>query len=350
MKAHPLMLSLLLLGCIQGAQPPDGGGTSRPETVASGLEVPWAMDFLPGGDIIFTERPGRIRLIRNGTLLEEPAAVLDVAAVGESGLLGIAADPDFNSSRAIFVYYTYFENRSGKMQNRISRLTLDGDEAGGEKVLLDGIPGGRGDQGFHNGGRLRFGPDGLLYAATGDGGVPGSAQDLNSLGGKILRLSKDGSIPPDNPFPGSPVYSYGHRNPQGLAWHAASGGLFATEHGPIGNDELNLIEAGRNYSWPDLQCTADPAVLCFSETIAPSGAAFHGNDLYVAALRGTQIRKIRFDDSGKVLSQEIFLTGYGRMRDVAVKDGYLYALTSNRDGRAVLTGPQDDLMLRVKLT
>lgn len=359
-------LALLSPGCVK----PSTGGpepTSEITVLASGLEIPWSMDFLPGGDILFTERPGRIRMIHEGKLVPEPAATIDVAAVGESGLLGIAVDPDFASNRFIYVYYTYFsapDNRT--MLNRVSRFVLAGGKASGEKVILDGIPGGLGDQGYHNGGRIRFGPDGKLYVTTGDGGVPENAQDQGSLGGKILRIEKDGSIPPGNPFPGSPVYSMGHRNPQGLAWwHPASGGgqpetgnwkLYASEHGPSGNDELNLITPGKNYLWPTKQCTdkEDPAVLCFTETIAPSGMSFYGDKLYLSGLRGTQVREITFDPAGEeVLSQQVFLIGYGRIRDVVVKDKLMYVLTSNRDGRSVWSGglpsSDDDRILLIRL-
>ncbi|MEW6721667.1 MAG: PQQ-dependent sugar dehydrogenase [Candidatus Micrarchaeota archaeon] len=351
---------MLFSGC---SQPGAGQDPESVETVASGLELPWALDFLPDGTMVFTERPGRIRLVRNGELLPEPAATIEVATVGESGLLGLAVDPDFSSTKAIFVYYTYFKTEEGhqKMYNRVSRFTLENDRAVDERIILDGIPGGRGDQGFHNGGRIKFGPDGMLYITTGDGGVPEDAQNINSLGGKILRISKDGSVPPGNPFPASPVYSFGHRNPQGLAWLPAPGIqpsasgtgnwlLYASEHGPVGNDELNLIQPGKNYTWPILQCAdaGDPAVLCFTETIAPSGMEFFGRDLYLSGLRGTQVRKISFGADGKPSSQEIFLMGYGRIRDVVLHEGYLYILTSNRDGRALLTDPSDDRILRVR--
>jgi glucose/arabinose dehydrogenase len=351
-------LALVFLGCAQGPS-----GKERVQVVAENLEVPWSIGFLPDGDIVFTERPGRIRIIHDGVLLAGPAATINVATVGESGLLGIAVDPQFESNRFIYVYYTYFrtENNLSKMYNRVSRFVLADNRVSDEAIIIDGIPGGKGDQGFHNGGRIRFGPDGKLYITTGDGGVTENAQNLNSMGGKILRINKDGSIPSDNPFPGSAVFSYGHRNPQGIAWRESGGPgtgnweLYATEHGPVGNDELNLIEPGKNYLWPDKQCTAsnDPAVFCFTETIAPSGADFDGNDLYIAALRGTHVRKVTIGDNGTVVSQQVFLLGYGRIRDAVVKDGHLYVLTSNRDGRALVSGSipgaGDDYILKVRL-
>ena len=353
-----IALAVFSPGCLK----PSTGGvepTSNITVMASNLEIPWSMDFLPDGDIIFTERPGRIRLIDGGRLVAEPVAAIDVATTGESGLLGIAVDPDFASNSYIYVYYTYFKTQDNQtmMLNRVSRLSFDGKKASGESILVDNIPGGLGDQGFHNGGRIRFGPDGKLYITTGDGGVTANAQSMGSLGGKILRINKDGSVPSDNPFPGSAIYSLGHRNPQGLAWHLASGKLYATEHGPVGNDELNLILPGKNYLWPDHQCTEeiDPAVLCFTDTIAPSGASFYGDTLYISGLRGTQVREITFDAAGeKVLSQKMFLLGYGRIRDVVIRDGLMYVLTSNRDGRSVWSGnlpsSDDDRIIAVRLS
>ncbi|HSB46722.1 MAG TPA: PQQ-dependent sugar dehydrogenase [Candidatus Bilamarchaeum sp.] len=344
-----------LYGCISSN--PNPSPNVNVTVIAENLEIPWAMDFLPDGSMIFTERPGRIRIIEGGALLPEPAATLKVATTGESGLLGIAVDPDYGANHFIYVYYTYFADPENKtMRNRVSRFRLDNNKASGESILIDGIPGGLGDQGFHNGGRIKFGPDGKLYITTGDGGVTGNAQSLSSLGGKILRINKDGSVPEDNPFPGSAVYSLGHRNPQGLAWHPGTGKLFATEHGPVGNDELNQIIPGKNYLWPDKQCTdeADPSVLCFTDTIAPSGAAFYGNRLYIAGLRGTQVREVAFDDNASaVASQQTFLVGYGRIRDVVIRDDKMYILTSNRDGRSVLSASlpagNDDRILMVDL-
>ncbi len=350
-----LIISFLIFGCANVTDSKlnetiNKINESKIEIIASNLEIPWSIDFLPNGDAIFTERPGRIRLIKNGKLLEQLVAEITIARVGEAGLLGIAVDPEFDKNSFIYVYYTYF-NKNNEMLNRVSRFKLINEKAIQETIIIDNIPGGRGDQGFHNGGRIKFGPDGKLYITTGDGGVTAFAQDKNSLGGKILRINKDGSIPSNNPF-NSAVYSYGHRNPQGLAWYA--GKLFATEHGPTGNDELNLIEPGKNYGWPDTLCSSQAPsgitqpVICFNPTIAPSGAAFHKNDLYIAALRGTKIVKVSFDNSGNVINQSVFLEGYGRMRDVVVHNNYLYILTSNRDGRGT-PSEQDDLILRIKL-
>jgi glucose/arabinose dehydrogenase len=356
MRLLMLFAAFALFGCLSNTSPNPVPNNNITE-IAQNLEVPWALDFLPDGSMIFTERPGRIRLIENGILLGEPVATLDVATVGESGLMGLAVDPDFKSNNYIYVYYTYFKDQNKTvMLNRVSRFKLENRKAVGETIILDNIPGGLGDQGFHNGGRIKFGPDGSLYITTGEGGVSENAQNLNSLGGKILRINKDGSVPEGNPFPNSPVYSLGHRNPQGLAWHTGSGKLFASEHGSVGNDELNLIVPGKNYLWPDKQCTdeEDPAVVCFTDTIAPSGMSFYGNKLYLSGLRGTQVREITFDaNADNVISQQTFLVGYGRIRDVVIKDDKMYVLTSNKDGRGILStslpSGNDDRILMIEL-
>jgi len=215
-------------------------------SVAKKLDIPWALDFLPDGSIIFTERAGRIRLIdiREG-LLPDPLLTIDeVEHTGEGGLLGIAVHPDFTQNQFIYVYYTYRDGAG--LANKVVRFRMQDRDLLDEKLVIDGIPGAS----IHDGGRIKFGPDRLLYITTGDAAVSDSAQDKNSLAGKILRLNDEGIVPENNPFPGSPVYSFGHRNPQGLAWDD-KGRLWATEHGSQAYDELNLIEPGKNYGWPD---------------------------------------------------------------------------------------------------
>lgn len=320
------------------------------EVVAQNLVVPWAIDFLPDGRIILTERGGRVKVVDEDVVT---VAEIDVAAVGESGLLGIAVDPEFNENSFVYVYYTYKDN--GDLLNKVVRFRIIGLELTNEAVLLDKIPGAR----FHNGGRLKFGPDNKLYITTGDALEPMFAQDVNSLAGKILRINKDGSIPDDNPF-GNEVYSYGHRNPQGLAWHPVSGDLYATEHGATKNDEVNIIEPGKNYGWPVAECDEEEGykapLVCFSQvTVAPSGATFYsgdelpwGNSLLFASLRGEHLHRIALDnDYRTVLEHEILLDEYGRIRDVVEYNGYLYLVTSNRDGRGV---PRvgDDKIIKIK--
>ncbi|GBC81641.1 Aldose sugar dehydrogenase YliI [bacterium HR10] len=359
---------------ILGALPPSSGcvkpeNTSpedvRVDVVASGLQIPWAIDFAPDGRLFLTERPGRIRVIRDGELQSEPWAQIPVAHEGEGGLLGLALDPNFAENGFVYVYYTYREGT--RLWNRVARLTDR--EGRGEDlvVLLDRIPGST----IHNGGRIRFGPDGKLYITTGDANVPTSAQDLASLAGKILRLNPDGSIPTDNPFPNSPVWSYGHRNPQGLAWHPVTGTLFSTEHGPSGlppnccHDEVNVIEPGQNYGWPSVfgirgdPRFVDPILESGLDTWAPSGAAFYSGDqlpeswrgrFFFAALRGQHLGRVtlRSPDLRSVERfEKLFVGEFGRLRDVVQgPDGFLYVTTSNRDGRGIPRSG-DDRLLRI---
>lgn len=310
------------------------------EVLAENLDTPWAIDFLPDGKMIFTERYGKVSILDNGKITA--VADINVSEISESGLLGIAVDPDFEKNRFVYVYYTH-ENG-----NRVSRFILNG-RFEQEFILLDNIPNER----FHDGGRLKFGPDGKLYITTGDATAPSSAQDINSLAGKILRTNKDGTIPDDNSFHNY-VYSYGHRNPQGLAWHPVSKQLYASEHGPTKNDEINLIVKGKNYGWPIEECDKtsgyEKPLRCFSEfTLAPSGIAFYNDDLYVGGLRGTQIRKFVLDkDYVTILNEEELFSEFGRIRDVVENEGYLYIATSNRDGRG-FPKLNDDRIMRVKL-
>lgn len=329
------------------------------ETVVEGLEVPWALEFAPDGRILVTERAGRIRVVRDGVLEEAPLADLPVATVSESGLMGIALHPSFKASGFLYVCYTY-RDAGGRLLNRVARLTDAGGVAKGHRVILDGIPGARN----HNGCRLRFGPDGKLYVTMGDAQVPDRAQDLNSLSGKVLRLEADGSVPEDNPIPGSYVYTYGHRNPQGLDWHPGTGDLFITEHGPATDDEINILIPGGNYGWPRVLGVARDAsyvdpILTFTPTVALAGAAFvtgdrlpedwNGNFLF-ANLKAAHLHRVVLGppEFRTVLSHERLFQGqFGRLRAVALSpDGYIYFTTSNRDGRGE-PRPGDDRLLRL---
>jgi glucose/arabinose dehydrogenase len=313
---------------------------SNTEIVASQLEVPWAIDFLPDGKMIFTEKPGRISVVDQGQV--KNVGNINVTATGEGGLLGIAVDPNFNQNKYIFVYYTK-DN-----VNRVSRFVL-GDKIENETVILDNIPAAQN----HNGGRIKFGPDGFLYVATGDAQNPQSAQDTSSLAGKILRINSDSTIPSDNPF-GNYVYSYGHRNPQGLTWNE-KGILYSSEHGATRNDEINIIQKGSNYGWPqqegNLNVTGvnSPLITYTDFTLAPSGLTYYQNSLYVAGLRGNQLRKIELSSDGlKVVKELELLNNLGRIREVVYHDGYLYISTSNRDGRGIPSN-DDDKILRIKI-
>lgn len=330
------------------AAPPGGDNGGGIFQVAGKLEVPWALDFLPDGSLIFTERPGRIRLIEAGRgFLPDPLLTVDESTqTAEGGLLGIAVHPDFNRNGFVYVYHTY-RNGTGSFVNRVVRFKMAGTALLDKTTVLDGIPGGR----IHDGGRIKFGPDGLLYITTGDAGSSNLAQDEKSLAGKILRIMDDGKIPDDNPFPGSPVYSLGHRNPEGLAWDYR-GRLWETEHGPSANDEVNLIEPGKNYGWPLIRGDekadglVSPVISSGDDTWAPAGVAYYNGSLFFAGLRGQGLYEVRLEESPILIRPHLSET-FGRLRDVVLgPDNNLYVSTSNRDGRGV-PARDDDRVLRV---
>jgi glucose/arabinose dehydrogenase len=330
----------------------DDGVRFRVEVVAKGLEIPWSLVFMPDGRLLVPERHGRVRVIDAARGTAEIALTIDdVFTDGEAGLLGLALDPAFTSNRLVFLYYTARTARGGAA-NRVVRYRESGGRLGEPVVLLDDIPANT----IHDGGRLRFGPDGLLYITTGDAANEELAQDVASYAGKILRLNADGTTPRGNPF-GSPVYSYGHRNPQGLDWHPATGDLWAAEHGATGNDEINVVDGGANYGWPRIQGNQTlPAmrapITFYNPAVAPSGASFYrgqrfpqfANNLFVATLRGTLLLRLRIDPSARrLIGQERLLEGqFGRIRDVVTgPDGYVYFCTNNRDGRGDPTSDDD---------
>jgi glucose/arabinose dehydrogenase len=318
---------------------------AQARTITGKLKVPWALDFLPNGNIIFTERSGNIKVKRAGRVRHRLLKRIDQVAVeGEGGLLGLALHPNYASNNFVYVYYTYREG--GQLFNRVVRYRRQGKTLVAPRIILDRIPGAA----THNGGRIKFGPDGLLYITTGDSQQPNLAQDVNSLAGKILRIRANGRIPPGNPFGASPVYSLGHRNPQGLAWDR-KGRLWATEHGSIGNDEVNRILPGRNYGWPLIQGDQNapglrpPVLHSGSSTWAPSGAAFVSGSVFFTGLRGETLFRFR---PRNLRPPRRFLAGrFGRLRDVVVgPDGFLYIITNNRDGRGT-PSPADDRIIRI---
>lgn len=313
------------------------------EIVAETLRVPWSINKV-NETFYLSERTGSIVKIDNGkmerqqVLLEKP-----LAKAAEAGLLGFVLDPQFTDNQKAFAYYTY-EDGQGQF-NRVVVLQLDGNKWSEERILLDRIP----SAAYHHGGRLKIGPDSKLYITTGDASAPELSQDLNSLNGKILRMNLDGSIPADNPFQNSYVYSYGHRNPQGLVWVGDT--LYATEHGQSAHDEVNRIKAGANYGWPVIQGDAEKAGMetplfhSGEETWAPSGMTAHNGKLYVATLRGNAVRE--FDLERKMTSP--IITGLGRIRDVFIDGEYLYFVSNNTDGRGN-PDEKDDKLYRVVLT
>jgi glucose/arabinose dehydrogenase len=329
------------------------------EVIASGLDVPWALAFAPNGDLYFTERGGRVSVLHDGGI--HVLAELPVETTAEGGLLGIALSPNFSTEPDIYLYYTYRDSTG--LWNRVVRMREGSQGLGPEVIIIDKIPAGN----IHDGGRIKFGPDGKLYITCGEAGVGERAQNQSILGGKILRVNGDGSIPVDNPFSGSPVWSLGHRNPQGLAW-SESGALYASEHGPSGeggvfaHDEINLITPGSNYGWPIHAGYSDdvkyvsPLYSTESETWAPSGCTFVTSDRYpgwkgsllVACLRGKGVRLIKLNAAGdQVESVATILSNYGRVREVVEgPDGYIYFTTSNRDGRGIPLA-DDDKILRI---
>ncbi|TDW29742.1 PQQ-dependent sugar dehydrogenase [Cryobacterium psychrophilum] len=320
----------------------------EPVAIASGLNAPWSILRLPDGGTLISERDTTLvrELLDDGTL-RDVGSVTDARASGEGGLLGLAFLP---GDDWVYAYFTTATD------NRIDRMPLLGDAGsyglGAAETVLSGLP----TASNHNGGRIAFGPDRLLYATVGDAGTPGRAQDLDSLGGKILRMSPTGAVPPDNPF-NTLVYSYGHRNPQGIAWDSR-GRLWASEFGQNTWDELNLIEPGNNYGWPEAEGRGgnpdyvDPVQQWATSDASPSGIAIVGDTLFMASLRGERLWSVDVSpgvDSTTVTPAAWFVHDYGRLRDVASgPGGTLWFMTNNTDGRG-RPSPGDDRLLEVRL-
>jgi len=344
-----------------GTPPAEDTGTPDPESttadagpvqvetsvVATGLEAPWGLVFTPNGEALVTERDSSRLLSVDSSGNVEEIQRLPENGTGEGGLLGLALSPNYENDGYVYVYYTTDED------NRVARMR----EGEDPEPVLTGIP----VLTYHNGGRIAFGPDGYLYVGTGDAGDTSTSQNLNSLGGKILRVTPTGDVPSDNPFSGSPVYSYGHRNVQGLAWDEA-GRLYASEFGQNRYDEANIIEPGGNYGWPEVEGEGgdpnyiDPISTWTTDEASPSGVEIlkggaipqWEGDFFMAALRGQRLYRLDLDESGAVVGQEELLQGEaGRLRHVAqAPDGSLWILTSNRDGRGNPI-PDDDRILRL---
>lgn len=345
--ASALIATATMSACGARGELPAGPTTSSEsdlydatDILATDLRAPWSVTFAADTALISERDSARILELDSDGSTREVGAIDDVAPAGEGGLLGIAVHEDY-----LYAYAT------GAEGNRIDRFELIGSAGsyllGEAETLIDGLPAAA----IHNGGRIAFGPDGMLYATAGDAGDPRNGQDVSIMAGKILRLTPNGDVPEDNPFPGSPVYSYGHRNPQGLAWDD-QGTLYASEFGQDTWDELNVIEPGGNYGWPIVEGIAeqdefiDPVQQWSPAEASPSGITITDGSIYVANLRGERLREVPLSDLTS--SREHLVGEYGRLRDIALApDGSLWVVTNNTDGRGD-PGSDDDRIIRIQ--
>lgn len=352
---------------IEAADRTNATGAPRVETLVTGLDTPWDLVWGPDEHLWVSERAGRISRVDPETGERTLVGELDVTESGESGLMGLAFHPDFETEPWVYAAHSYRRGRG--IRNRLVRMRWDGTRLGSPEPLLVEIPGNR----VHDGSRLAVGPDGFLYMSTGDAGDRDLAQDPESNAGKILRLTLDGRPAPGNPF-GTAVWSYGHRNPQGLDFHPSTGRLYSAEHGPSESDEVNVIREGGNYGWPAVLGACDggssrETAFCeehevsgplaeWTPTVALSGLAVYASDripewtgsLLVTSLAGATLYRLGLTGDGTALAEReaLYQGEFGRLRDVLVApDGLVYVATSNRDGRGRPAGP-DDRILRIR--
>jgi glucose/arabinose dehydrogenase len=368
------LVALLIALAVACNQPQPGRGAGEVQTsaqsktsfkiekVAGGLEVPWSIVWAPDGRMIFTERPGRVRVMEKGTLNPKPLFVVpDVESSGETGLMSVALHPQFSSNHFIYLSYAYSGNGT---KVRVVRYREAPEGFVDRKVIIEDLPAAQ----FHAGCRVRFGPDGKLYVTTGDATQRELAQKLDSLAGKTLRLNDDGTVPQDNPFVGQQnarpeIWTLGHRNAQGMDWQPGSNLMFQTEHGPSGfdgpggGDEVNIVEKGKNYGWPTIHHTQAAAglespLLEYTPACAPASGSFYRGSVFpqfkgnffFGCLAGQRLIRVVLDGR-RVVSQEDLVKNYGRIREVAEgPDGYLYFSTSNRDGRGKPAEDDDRIM------
>ncbi|MBW3625737.1 MAG: PQQ-dependent sugar dehydrogenase [Armatimonadetes bacterium] len=342
----------------------NGDGKFRVETVVSNLEVPWSILFTPDGRMLFTERPGRVRVVEKGKLRPQPLAhIREARATSESGLMGMTLHPNYKTNRWVYLAYTH--GRRGNSVVRVERYRDTGDALVEPKTIIDRIPAAPN----HAGTRLKFGPDGKLYVTTGDASDREIAQQLDSLGGKTLRLNDDGTAPRDNPFTNRPgarpeIWSYGHRNAQGLDWQPGTNLMFQTEHGPSGfdgpggGDEVNIVEKGKNYGWPVIHHEQTrpgmvAPLLEYTPAVAPASGMFYRgsrlpaftNNYFFGNLRGRSIIRVVLNGRKVVRQEKLLDRQYGRIREMAEgPDGAIYFSTSNRDGRGDPASNDDRIM------
>jgi len=343
----------------------------RVETVATNLEVVWSIVFAPDDRMFFTERPGRVRIIEKGKLRAAPFFTIpDVEPSGESGLMGMTLHPQFAENHFVYLAYAYREN--GDQRVRVARYRETGETMIDAKTIIEGIPAAR----YHSGTRLKFGPDAKLYITTGDATKQSQAQKLDNLGGKTLRLNDDGTVPADNPFAGQKgarpeIWTFGHRNAQGMDFQPETGLMFQTEHGPsiidgvslfkrTGGDEVNIVEKGRNYGWAKISHQTkrdgmETPIVEYSPAVAPSSGMFYRGALFPAfkgnfffgALKGESIIRLVLEGKRVVSQERLVEKTYGRIREIAeAADGSIYFSTSNRDGRGD-PSKEDDRILRI---
>ena len=343
----------------------------RVETIAANLEIVWSIVFAPDGRVFFTERPGRVRVIENGKLRAAPFFVVpDIEQKGESGLMSIALHPDFAQNHYVYLAYGY--QADGDQMVRVARYRETGETLTDQQTIIENIPASR----YHSGTRLKFGPDGKLYMTTGDATKQERAQRLDSINGKTLRLNDDGTVPADNPFVGQAnarpeIWTYGHRNAQGMDWQPGTNLMFQTEHGPTwidgvslfkrtGGDEVNIVERGKNYGWAKISHTMkregmETPIIEYSPAVAPASGMFYRGELFPAlknnflfgTLKGEAIIRLVLDGRRIVSQDKLLEKQYGRIREVAeAPDGSIYFSTSNRDGRGSPIS-DDDRILRL---
>ena len=377
MSTAGIYLTMLLLALACGHPPPGRGAGEieqasnaqfRVETVVGALEVPWSIVWAPDGRMIFTERPGRVRVYEKGQLRPQPVfTVPDVEPRGESGLMSVALHPQFASNHLLYLSYAY---SADGQRVRVVRYRETPNGFTDRKVIIENIPAAQ----FHAGCRLRFGPDGKLYITTGDATQRDLAQRLDSVAGKTLRLNDDGSVPPDNPFVGQAnarpeIWTYGNRNGQGIDFQPGTNLLFETEHGPSGfdgpggGDEVNILEKGKNYGWPVIHHRAthegmESPLLEYTPACAPASGTFYRGSVFpqfkgnffFGCLRGERIIRVVLDGRRVVSQENLLEKKYGRIRDIAEgPDGFIYFSTSNRDGRGTPASDDDRIMRLVPL-